>query len=101
MKRIAMIALLGAVLTLGTVRPAAARVNVAVGIGAPGFGAVITNGPVYAPYAYPVAYPVYGPPVYYRAPVVYPAAPYPWYGGGPRYGRPKHFKHFKHGRGCD
>jgi len=86
----------------GLSRPAQADVDVVVGVGVPGFGAVISTGPVYAPY------PVYAPPVYVQ-PVVYPAPRY----YAPRYYAPRYYdhgykhyrpakKHFKHRRGgCD
>lgn len=95
MKRSVAVGVLALLLALGFLRDeAVAHVDVAVGVNLPGFGAVVTTGPVWAPYPYP--YPVYGPPVVYR-PVVYPRPRY----YAPRPAHRHHHKHHKHHRGCD
>ncbi len=99
MKRIAIAGVLSSLLALGVADVALADVNVAVGVQAPGFGAVITTGPTYAPYPVYVPYPAYPPPppVYAYA---YPAPRYVYARPGRGYGHYKHHKRFKHGRGC-
>jgi len=73
---------------------AGGHVSWSVGINAPAVGAVISNGPVYGGYGYPVyeSYPVYAPaPVYYQpAPVYYRSAPVVY--GPPAY----YYRHHRH-----
>jgi len=74
---------------------AGGHVSWSVGINAPVVGAVISNGPVYGGYGYPVyeSYPVYAPaPVYYQpAPVYYRSAPVV-YGPPAYYYRHHHYR---------
>lgn len=105
MKRIAAVGILTTLLALGTARSAPAEVGFSIGVQAPGFGAVVTNGRPYAPYPVYVPYPAYAQPypVYVEAPVVYPRPRY--YRGyhSERGGRGHHkrYKHSKRHRGCD
>ena len=92
--------LLATLATAGTLfGPASAQagghVSWSVGISAPAIGAVVSSGPVYAPYpvyeTYPVeTYPVYAPaPVYVQPPPVY-YRPAPVVYGPPAYYYPRH-----------
>jgi hypothetical protein len=89
MKGLLTVGLLAGFLAFAAPRPALAGTHVSVGIGIPGFGAVITTGPAYYP-SYGYGYGGYGygypPPVVVAAPVYYGYYPGPYYGARAYYG---------------